>query len=96
MSTYPKSLNILADSIEEKVGWALSALEEIGRYLTQRARRFNLKGDERTQIISALAYARSQRRGGSCDAEQQYRDWVDAEFDLDLILTHLRALHPDP
>ncbi|CAK0774329.1 hypothetical protein CCP3SC15_490020 [Gammaproteobacteria bacterium] len=92
------SLNKFADSLEKKVSWALSALEEIGQFLDRDrgSRRFELSHDERTQIVSALAYVRSQRREGGSDAIQQDRDWVEAESDLDLILTHLRALQSMP
>jgi hypothetical protein len=85
-------LGILADSLEKRVNGAFSALEEIGRYLSQESLRFELNSNEREQIVSALAYARSLRREASGDVAQQRLDWLDAESDLDLVLTHLRTL----
>jgi len=80
------------DSQASKLARAYSALEIIERYLARETLRVNLTQTERVQIISALAYARSQRRTGISDAAQQHRDWVEAEADLDLVLTHLCSL----
>lgn len=86
-----RQANVVPEDCASRLERAHAALDVIARHLRPLPALL-LTQEEREQVISALAYARSQRRPGNSDATQQHRDWLEAETDLDLILMHLRSL----